>query len=334
MEAGNNDKTANREARKDRTWISASVPEATADRLRWLISIAGAMPSPPQPVTADDWAAASAAGAAAVEPFVAQQFDALGATCARDQLGGVPVLRVKPPQLRSTVPLFYTHGGGYVSNTADSTRSMAALLACAAGQEVISVDYQLAPVGNWETITDEVIRAWTALLDSGVDARGVCWFGDSAGGGLAAGTTLKLRDRSLPMPAALLLLSPWSDLTGSGDTAVTLDAWDLLLRKEQLDPMARAYAAPEHQRHPYASPAFGDFREGFPPTLIQCGTREIVLSDSVRLYQAIRRDRMVAELDIYEGMPHVFQALLPQSEETRTALERAVEFFRRHSNAV
>jgi acetyl esterase/lipase len=125
-------------------------------------------------------------------------------------------------------------------------------------------------------------------------------------------------------------MSPWSDITATGDSYLTLTGADPTLDVEILSWSADAYADPKDQKAPYVSPVYGDYAKAFPPTLIQGGTREIFLSNVVRLYQAIRSGGHEAVLDLYEGMPHVFQALTPNSPETRTAIARAAEFFKLH----
>jgi acetyl esterase/lipase len=125
-------------------------------------------------------------------------------------------------------------------------------------------------------------------------------------------------------------VSPWSDLTAAGDTYETLAGSDPSLNLTSLSWSADAYAAPANQRHPYVSPVYGDYTKGFPPTLIQGGTREMFLSNFVRQYQAIRGGGNHAVLDLYEGMPHVFQSLVPGSPETQISVDRAVQFLAAH----
>ncbi|RIK94811.1 MAG: alpha/beta hydrolase, partial [Proteobacteria bacterium] len=160
----------------------------------------------------------------------------------------------------------------------------------------------------------------------------VALWGDSAGGGLAAGATLAARDRGVALPGALVLLSPWADVTETGDSYATLRDVEKAYRYDDLlAPAAAAYAPPDEQKHPYVSPVYGDFAGGFPPTLIQGGTREIFLSGFVRLYQAIEAGGGSAKLDLYEAMPHLFQARIPSAPEGRRALERAVRFVETHA---
>jgi acetyl esterase/lipase len=152
-------------------------------------------------------------------------------------------------------------------------------------------------------------------------------FGDSAGGGLAAGSVLKMRDRGLGMPAALVLWSPWADITETGDTYITLKQADPILDYPMLlKNAADAYADPRDQKNPYVSPVYGDYSKGYPPTLIQGGTKEIFLSDFVREYRAINDAGGTAVLDLYEGMPHVFQAIMFGAPESQQAMVKMKKF--------
>lgn len=264
---------------------------------------------------------------------IKQTTDRLGVQVFEDRLGGVPVLRVRPANWKPTGrTLVYLHGGGYVFFSARTSLTVPALMASQSGDEVISVDYTLAPHADWKGITDQVLAAWRGLLAEGVDPRSAGLFGDSAGGGMAAGAVLKMRDQAVPLPGALYLMSPWADITATGDTIMTLAAWDPTLESQMLSWGASAYAKPADQKNPYVSPVYGDYSRAFPPTLIQAGTREIFLSHAVRQYQAIRAGGHEAVLDIYEGMPHVWEALAPAIPETQTAIARASDFFHSHLN--
>ena len=203
-------------------------------------------------------------------------------------------------------------------------------MSTASGHEVISIDYTLAPRADWHVVTDQVLAVWKAVLASGVKPESVGIMGDSAGGGLAAGSVLKMRDHHLPLPGALYLISPGADISGEGDTYKTLAAADPILSTETTSWSAEAYAAVADQKNPYVSPVYGDYTQAFPPTLLQVGTREHLLSSSVREYQAIRSGGHQAVLDVYEGMPHVWLSLIPQAPETKIAIKRATDFFALH----
>lgn len=282
------------------------------------------------PLTQADWDQRNAGANAVIGPMVKANADALGVSVEEDVIGGVPVLRIRPPGYTPrNRALIYAHGGGYVLFSARTSLTVPALMAVASGDEVISVDYTLAPRGNWQTATDQVIAVYRGVLaDFRPDQVGL--LGDSAGGGLMAGAALKMRDQRVPLPGALYLLSPWADITDTGDTYTTLALADPSLDSETLQRGADAYAARDDQKNPYVSPVYGDYTKSFPPTLIQGGTREIFVSHFVRQYQAIRSGGHEAVLDLYEGMPHVFQALAPTIPETTTSMRRAAAFFDTH----
>jgi acetyl esterase/lipase len=257
---------------------------------------------------------------------------ALGVAVAEKTLGGTPVLVLTPRNLQSTKKIIvYTHGGAYTMLSARSTLGAAALIASGTRLKVISVDYTNPPSAGWRDVTDQVVSVIDALRKDGYAMSEIALMGDSAGGALAAGVALKLRDEDGLLPAALVLWSPWADITRTGESYVTLeDAEPRFIYQKVLKPSADAYADPKEQKHPYVSPVYGDFSKGFPPTLIQGGTREIFLSNFVRLYQAIDTAGGVVKLDLYEGMPHVFQATLPQSPETKIAMRKVTAFLKKY----
>lgn len=248
------------------------------------------------------------------------------------KLGGVPVADIRPRGWKDDGKLLvYTHGGAYTFYSSRSAMPSSALVAARTGLRVISIDYTLAPHARWQQITDQVLAVFQALKAEGYPARRIAIYGDSAGGALAAGAVLKMRDRKMDMPAAVVLWSPWADITETGDTYATLkDVEPSYTYARLLGPAAAAYANPADQKHPYVSPVYGDFSRGFPPTLIQGGTREIFLSNFVRLYRALDDAGQAVTLDLYEGMPHVFQPRLPDSPESRAALGKMERFLRTH----
>jgi acetyl esterase/lipase len=286
------------------------------------------------PSGAIDWDARHRAGEAWVSKLGAPVLQRLRPTVSDLTLGGVPVVKLVP---RGVAPgpelLIYVHGGGYTMFSAHSTLAGAAEMADAAGLPVYSVDYTVAPRGTWHTAPDQVIAVYRALLQQGHAPHAIGLFGDSAGGGLVAGAVLKLRDEGIKMPGALILMSPWSDITPTGDTYATLAAADPLLTEYSLKPGADAYAAPADQKNPIVSPVYGNYAGGFPPTLIQGGTREIFLSNFVRQYRAIVDAGGFAQLDLYEGMPHVFQTVLYGAPESAAAFRVAAQFWRDHLRA-
>jgi acetyl esterase/lipase len=248
--------------------------------------------------------------------------------------GGVPVLEITPNGWKDNGKvLVYVHGGAYTMFSARTSLNSSGPVATHTGLRVIAVDYTNPPRAKWQEVTDQVITVFRELMKQGYAMKDIGLYGDSAGGGLAAGSVLKLRDAGLGTPAAVVLWSPWADITETGDTYQTLkESEPNFLYEKVLGPSADAYADQEDQKHPYVSPVYGDFTKGFPPTLIQGGTREIFLSNFVRLYQAIDTSGQTVKLDLYEGMPHVFQVKLPESPESVTALKKMNTFLLKHLN--
>ena len=173
------------------------------------------------------------------------------------------------------------------------------------------------------------MNVFKALLKEGYSMNDIAIYGDSAGGGLAISTVLNLRDAGMGMPAAIVLLSPWADISDAGDSAVTLkDADPTLSYESMLKNSALAFADGLSLTDPRVSPLYADFSKGFPPALITEGTKCIFLSTSVRLYQALEMANQSVKLDMYEGMWHVFQqAPMPESE---IAIHKASEFINSH----
>lgn len=233
------------------------------------------------------------------QPIVDSYQPNITATKLRD----INVLDIKPKDWKDNGKVVvYVHGGGYTLLDANSTIVFAATVANSSGLRVISVDYSLALLSKWNQTTNEIVSVIQALKDQGYSLDDIAMFGDSAGGGLAAGAILKLRDEGLGMPTALVLWSPWTDVTGIGDTYFTLRNDDPFLNVDLDRSVASAYANSSDQKNPYVSPVYGNFSSGFPAVLVQVGTKDGLLSDSVRLYHALDRADIPVKLDIYEGM--------------------------------
>jgi monoterpene epsilon-lactone hydrolase len=261
---------------------------------------------------------------------VRQAIEEYGVSVTAMRLNGVPVLDVRPRHWRPSRRLIvYAHGGAFVVLSAAADISEAAALSAVSGEQVVSIDYTLAPEARWNVIQRQALSVFAALRANGYRMRDIAMVGDSAGGGLTVSTVLSLRDRGLGMPAAAVLFSPWIDLTDRGDTMTTLAAADPMLGYRGLAIAARAYAGTLPLNDPRVSPLYGDFSKGFCPTLIQEGTKTIFLSASVRLYRALDLAGAHPVLDVYEGMWHDFQYVswLPES---RIAYAKAAAFIRAH----
>ncbi len=253
-------------------------------------------------------------------------------TVTERNLGGVRILDVRPKgwtEKRKVV--VYVHGGAHTLYSAASTAGRAAIFADDTGQRVISVDYTLAPQAKFNQMSDEVITVIQVLLNEGHSLNNLLIYGDSSGGGLAAAVVLKMRDKGLGMPVAAVLVSPWVDITKTGDTEFTLaHAEPNYLYEKHSKYAASAFADPKDQKHPYASPVYADFSKGFSPTLIQGGTKEILLSGFIRLYQALDTSGLPVKLDLYEGMPHNFASRIPDAPESKLARKKIRDFVRIH----
>jgi acetyl esterase/lipase len=292
------------------------------------------LPDWPAPDDLAGWKRAWQAAEAESEPAVEATRERFRPTVEERKIGGVPVLLVKPRGWKDNGKLLvHLHGGAYTFHSARSRLTSSAPAADATGLLVVSVDYTVAPAGKWRQVTDEVLAVFAGLRDEGREMKDVAIYGESAGGGLAAASVLKMRDRGMPLPAAVVLWSPWADVTDSGDSAVTLKNFDPYYRyPKDLKHAADAYADPAEQKHPHVSPVYGDYSKGFPPTLIQGGTRELFLSHFVRQYRAIDGAGCEAVLDLYDCVPHVFQMRpqLADAPETQAAMRKMTAFLKRH----
>ena len=185
-------------------------------------------------------------------------------------------------------------------------RTLTSKLATTTSMDVLCFDYRLAPENPYPAACEDAMKAWNYLMLLGYGARDIILTGDSAGGNLALSLTLRLKEERRLLPRGLVLLSPWTDLTSSGESFETMAELDPVLSREYIDGMIHAYAEGMDLQNPQISPLFGDFH-GFPPTYIQVGENEILLSDSLRLYKNMLEADVSVKLDRFPGMWHVFQ---------------------------
>lgn len=240
-------------------------------------------------------------------------------------------LEIIPKNYRESEKIIiYLHGGGYTLHPAKTCLVAGVPVAEYSGKKVVVLDYPLAPHARYTEILQSFANLYDHLLKEGYSEKNIAIYGDSAGGGLAAGGLLMLKDRGFPMPSALVLWSPWSDLLGNGDAYICLRNHDPKLNFENLlSACALAYAPQKEHQNPYISPIYGEYDEAFPPTLIQFGTREIFLSDAVRLYQKMDEQGVEVYLDGHEGMWHAWQKVY-QLPEAKRAVEKTCNFFEKY----
>ena len=241
-------------------------------------------------------------------------------------LGPAKLYRVTPAGRegrRAEVAYLDIHGGGFVSGGGEMCKLLAALRASDFGVEVYAVDYRLAPAHPYPAAIEDVMAAYRAVLGR-VDAADLVVAGSSAGGNLAAATMLRARAEGLPLPAALLLLTPVTDLTGAGDSRITNRFLDTTLYDSAADVLA-SYVGGADPTDPDLSPVYGDVT-GWPPVLLSTGTRDLLLSDTVRMHRALRRARVAAELHVTEAGPHGgFMGTAPQDRELMAECRRFCE---------
>ncbi len=194
------------------------------------------------------------------------------------------------------------HGGALVFGDGAYCRAAAVVAAQLHGVKAVSVDYRMPPAHPYPAGLDDCLAVYRALLKSHAPDHIVIG-GASAGGNLAAATVLRARDEGLPLPGAVVLMTPEIDLTESGDSFETNQMLDVVLPSRLMNANL-LYANGHDLAHPYLSPLFGDFTKGFPPTLIQAGTRDLFLSNAARMQQNLRRAGVPVELLLCEGMPH------------------------------
>lgn len=285
-------------------------PTTVSPQLQRSISNFAELPQPDPanaPRTREQWAAMVAISAAVGEQRMADVMTHYPVQIADLELGGVTVREIVPPALDPAAAnrvLLHFHGGAYVVYGGRSGLSEAVLMASHARTRVLSVDYRMPPAHPFPAALDDAVAAWTALTETVEPAR-IGVFGTSAGGGLLLALVLKLKALGRPLPGALGPGTPWTDLAGESDSYRTNAGVDGVLPfyEGTLEACARLYAGDHDLRNPLVSPVHGDFA-GFPPSLLTTGTRDLLLSDTVRVYRAMRAAGVEARLEAYEGLSH------------------------------
>lgn len=222
-------------------------------------------------------------------------------------LDGMPAawMRLQRPH-RHRRAVLYCHGGGYTSGNLGYSKVLASKLTKATGYDVLTFEYRLAPEHPYPAAVEDGLRAWDYLMHLGYGARDIVVAGDSAGGNLALVLCHRLKSAGRMLPAALVLMSPWTDMTAGGVSYLERADIDPMLTLEYIHNVRDVYARGHDLRDPSLSPLFGDF-SGFPPTLIQVGTHEILYSDSQSLREAMGASGVECRLEPWEDMWHVFQ---------------------------
>jgi acetyl esterase/lipase len=231
--------------------------------------------------------------------------------------GGVMAEWVFPPNAGPCNTMFYLHGGAYTIGSPVTHRGIVSMLARAADARALSVDYRLAPEHPFPAAVDDALAAYRWLLGSGVSPSAVAVAGDSAGGGLALALLLALRDAGGPLPACAVVLSPWTDLAGTGQSLLSRAAADPILSPRLLHRSAGAYLQGADPRHPLASPLYADLC-GLPPLLVHAADADIIRDDAVRFARRAEAAGVDVTLKIAPDMVHVwhyFASVIPEGRE-------------------
>jgi acetyl esterase/lipase len=314
---------------------SLPIPGTVSPQLARSIALltAAARPLGAMPQSTEAWRAviaASNAPAIAMAPLLAAAFPH---QMVKTTIAGVPVHEITPQTYdpaKAGRLLINLHGGGYALNGGDASTSEAVLGAHYSGLKVISVDYRMAPDHPFPAAVDDAVAVWRAVT-ADRDPASVGVFGTSAGGGLTLALVLKLKELGLPLPGALAPSTPWTDLTGASDSYQVNAHVDAIFSSYDGmgNAMAALYAGEAGLDHPLVSPIFGDFA-GFPPTILTTGTRDILLSDTVRAYRAMRAAGVEARLEVHEAMSHAEYIYAFDSPESAVVFRDVSAFFDEH----
>ena len=255
---------------------------------------------------------------------------ARGVAIEQTTIAGLPAEWYRPKGAAGGKVLFYLHGGAYVLGSCDSHRKLVTHIARAAGIEAVLPEYRLAPEHPFPAGLEGAVAVYRSLLGKGYSAGDIVIGGDSAGGGLSVATMLRLRRDGVPLPRAAILLSPFLDLTASGDSVSTRAEREPWFRAEDIHVVIRYYCPGADLRNPLLSPVFANVA-GLPPALIHAGDDEILLSDSTRFADKLEAAGVEVELEIWPGMWHVFQLFVGKMPESRVAIGKIGDYISRRT---
>ena len=251
-------------------------------------------------------------------------------SCEEITLGGITSLRFTPRNPEPDSHILYLHGGGYMMGSPEIYRSPVGLISNMTNTVVTAVDYRLAPENPYPAGIEDCVTAYLALKDETGDTIAVA--GDSAGGGATLATAVSLRDNHSLSPSCLYLISPWLDLTPSGESMKTKGGVDVMLAPDWIRTAADRYRGNEDASNPGISPLFADLKD-LPPMLIQVGDEELLLSDSERLADLASKVGVKVEIEIAKGLWHVYPLFGGFIPEGKKSLKEAVRFINEHNKS-
>jgi len=282
------------------------------------------------PKTDEEWKKLSAAGGGRGLPALRERFKVKTEAMT---VNGVQAYLVTPADLpaenRNRL-LVHIHGGCYVLQGGEAATTEAIYMAGFGRFKVLSIDYRRPPEFPYPAALDDSVAVWKGALKM-ADPKNMAIFGTSAGGALTLSAVLRAKQEQLPLPAAIAPGTPMSDLTRTGDSFQTNHMVDnvLVAADGRCDAMARLYANGHDLKDPMLSPVYGDM-SGFPPTLLTTGTRDLLLSNTVRVHRKLRQAGIEAELHVYEGQSHAHYMRDVDAPETKEAFEEIARFFNKH----
>ncbi|MBR1420822.1 MAG: alpha/beta hydrolase [Selenomonadaceae bacterium] len=248
----------------------------------------------------------------------------------RLDFNGIPVERFTPKKNSADRILLFFHGGGYVGGLNDRYRDWGLYLAEKSGNAALfALDYRIAPENQYPAALDDAVNAYFGMLDAGCDPNKIVLIGDSAGGNLAAVFALYLKDHNLPLPKAMILISPWLSMEDSLPSRIQNRSSDQILgeKNPKMNPevMNSSYAKDQDLRDPYISPVYGDL-SNLPPTLIIAGSDEILLDDTLLFASREQIAGVDVQESIYPGMSHDWTLLIPELQESQEMFREIAAF--------
>lgn len=241
-------------------------------------------------------------------------------------LAGVPAEWVTVPDAANHPVILYLHGGAYVSGSPRTHRIMTGTLAKRCQMRVLALDYRLAPEYPFPAGLDDALAGYRALLAEGIPAQQIVIAGDSAGGGLSLALLLRLRELGESLPAGAALLSPWTDLSFSGASLQSNRQQDKLLNQSMLEAAAQIYIGADSATNPLISQIYASLA-GLPPLLIQVGSYEILLDDAKRIAEQVQQAGGDVDLQVYDGVGHVWHlfTFVPEAQRAFDEIARFIQ---------
>jgi acetyl esterase/lipase len=240
-------------------------------------------------------------------------------------VGDFPAEWLRPTSMGEDRAILYLHGGAYTVGSCNTHRALASRLAIAGKAPALLPEYRLAPEHPFPAALQDCVAAYGWLIEYGIPPEKIVVVGDSAGGGLAVAMAVSLRHNDVPLPAAIVCMSPWADLGLTGESLRTRANVDPICSLEESRFHASQYVGNADPRAALISPIYADLH-GLPPMLIHVGDREILLSDATRLAERAREDGVTGELKIWDGMWHVWHLLAAYVPEGQQAVDEIGAF--------